>query len=118
MMYSVSRKFYSILCGSFNLIPFHFISWCDFREQGDAARLEPWTGEACFNKLSSEIRQRKADGIVLVSPLSFLTRLVVSYTLGRWTILAFPSTSRRLHCLRTHVLFFARRRIHPDNMLE
>lgn len=33
--------------------------------RGDADELMLWTGEACFNKLSSEIRQRKADGIVL-----------------------------------------------------
>lgn len=28
--------------------------------------LQQWTGEACFNKLASEAKQRKADGMVLV----------------------------------------------------
>lgn len=34
--------------------------------QGDVEQLQQWTGEACFNKLSSEAKQRKADGMVLV----------------------------------------------------
>lgn len=35
--------------------------------QGDVDLLQQWTGEACFNKLASEAKQRKADGMVLVS---------------------------------------------------
>lgn len=38
-----------------------------FPGQGDVELLQQWTGEACFNKLSSEAKQRKADGMVLVS---------------------------------------------------
>ncbi|CAM9664249.1 unnamed protein product [Laminaria digitata] len=33
--------------------------------RGDVEQLQQWTGEACFNKLSSEAKQRKADGMVL-----------------------------------------------------
>ncbi|CAM9851745.1 unnamed protein product [Ectocarpus sp. 12 AP-2014] len=33
--------------------------------RGDVKLLKQWTGEACYNKLASEARQRKADGMVL-----------------------------------------------------
>eukprot|EP00903_Cladosiphon_okamuranus_P005734 g5690.t1 len=33
--------------------------------RGDVELLQQWTGEACFNKLASEAKQRKADGMVL-----------------------------------------------------
>lgn len=35
--------------------------------QGDVKLLKQWTGEVCFNKLAAEAKQRKADGMVLVS---------------------------------------------------
>lgn len=34
--------------------------------QGDVDLLQQWTGEACFNKLALEAKQRKAEGVVLV----------------------------------------------------
>ncbi|CAM9509408.1 unnamed protein product [Ectocarpus sp. 4 AP-2014] len=33
--------------------------------RGDVKLLKQWTGEACYNKLASEAKQRKADGMVL-----------------------------------------------------
>ncbi|CAN0031150.1 unnamed protein product, partial [Ectocarpus fasciculatus] len=40
--------------------------------RGDVKLLKQWTGEACYNKLASEAKQRKADGMVLVRNLFFI----------------------------------------------
>eukprot|EP00904_Undaria_pinnatifida_P010678 jgi/Undpi1/6740/HiC_scaffold_20.g09219.m1 len=50
--------------------------------RGDVEQLQQWTGEACFNKLSSEAKQRKADGMVLVSMVLVLDPHVLDIRQG------------------------------------
>lgn len=58
--------------------------------QGDVKLLQQWTGEACFNKLSSEAKQRKADGMVLVSLRTVFLPLELMFSLTKGPITASP----------------------------
>lgn len=44
-----------------------FVCRCPFVPQGDLELLKQWTGEAVFVKIASEIKQRNADGDIVVS---------------------------------------------------
>lgn len=47
--------------------------------QGDVDLLQQWTGEACFNKLALEAKQRKAEGVVLVRERQRRLKLAVEW---------------------------------------
>lgn len=72
---------FRMLCNMCCVTPFgfFFVPAVIFFLQGDVEQLQQWTGEACFNKLSSEAKQRKADGMVLVSMVLVLVRAALCW---------------------------------------
>eukprot|EP01041_Mallomonas_annulata_P000742 gene742-1423_t len=70
--------------------------------RGDAAALKPWLGEAVYNKLSTDIRLRKADGISFDPNILDIeeNRVIVRFVDGEGPIILVVYMVQQINCIR------------------